>query len=788
MVESGEIESHMKYDKMKKITHTGTREKVHIYLSLIIELILVFSCILPFFKPLNQHEYNGSNFIAPKAEYTESFTDKNIDGYYVDETMIAEGDSLFDYRIEIPGTNLKRGSYEVRISYSTNTNTNTYRTGSWSEYYQTEIGRQYVTLDPEKNECVFSMESDLDVDGYTVGVNFGGEGYIFVDNISITETSSAKIRNLVTVVFTIFIINCLWITYKRKSEAFNKNNITVWLILGSSVIFASLPVFTPYLFGGHDLAFHLNRIEGIKNALLAGDIPVRMHFSALEGAGYPTSVFYGDLLLYLPAVLRVLGWSVQSAYQMYILFINILTCVIVYKVFSNIFKNQWIALFGSCMYMLVPYRLECIYVRAAVGEYTAACFYPLIIYGLYLMYSEEEEKKHDWIWFALGFSGIILSHIISTFVAFCVTLLFCIIKIKDTFSKEIFVKLCKAVIVTLGICAAFLIPFVDYMSLPVAVNVIARRGEFEARTATLSQLLSVFPYGSQNLALQFQAEVGSEGPEMTLALGGVLVLVPIIYGIYCLQTEYKRSRREKLGEITLLLGGVCLFMTTSYFPWNAVEELGEKVRYLMYSIQYPWRLLSAVSILWVIALTVVINSMREHVKEAVYYCTVTALCVLSFVSASFLLTSYMGNANKSYIVHERDVSSNSIGNGEYILDGAPWGYDGILYEEEKLHISMAKRDKDVYLVECNNITDEVQYVQIPVINYDNYSARDIASGNVLKIDNGEQCRIKVEVPENYSGSIAIEYVVPWYWRLSEVISLCTIIGICYVVLRKKKSC
>ena len=326
------------------------------------------------------------------------------------------------------------------------------------------------------------------------------------------------------------------------------------------------------------------------------------------------------------------------------------------------------------------------------------------------------------------------------------------------------------------------------MSLPVAVNVIARRGEFEARTATLSQLLSVFPYGSQNLALQFQAEVGSEGPEMTLALGGVLVLVPIIYGIYCLQTEYKRSRREKLGEITLLLGGVCLFMTTSYFPWNAVEELGEKVRYLMYSIQYPWRLLSAVSILWVIALTVVINGMKEYAKEVVYYCTVTTLCVLTFVSASFLLTSYMGNANKIYIVHEKDVSSSSIGNGEYILDGAPWGYEGILYDEEKLHISVAKRDKDVYLVECNNVTNEAQYVQVPVINYDNYIAKDSALGNVLKIENGEQCRIKVEVPENFKGTISIEYVVPWYWRLSEAISICSIMGICYIILRKKKSC
>lgn len=271
---------------------------------------------------------------------------------------------------------------------------------------------------------------------------------------------------------------------------------------------------------------------------------------------------------------------------------------------------------------------------------------------------------------------------------------------------------------------------------------------------------------------------------MTLALGGVLILVPIMYGMYYLQTGYVRGKREKLGEITLLLGGVCLFMTTSYFPWSVVEELGEKVRYLMYSIQYPWRLLSAVSILWVMALTVVVNGLRERVKEVVYYSAITAICVLTFISASFLLTSYMGDADKRYAVHESDVSSSSIGNGEYILDGATRKYEGILYEEEKIQITTVRRDRDVYFVECNNLTDGVQYIQVPIINYDNYCARDVASGNVLKIENGEQCRIKVEVPGNFCGTIAVEYMVPWYWRLSEIISLGTLFGIGYVIWRK----
>ena len=38
---------------------------------------------------------------------------------------------------------------------------------------------------------------------------------------------------------------------------------------------------------------------------MAGQFPVRMHFSSLDGAGYPVSIFYGDILLYIPAVMTV---------------------------------------------------------------------------------------------------------------------------------------------------------------------------------------------------------------------------------------------------------------------------------------------------------------------------------------------------------------------------------------------------------------------------------------------------------------------------------------------------
>ena len=147
----------------------------------------------------------------------------------------------------------------------------------------------------------------------------------------------------------------------------------------------------------------------------------------------------------------------------------------------------------------------------------------------------------------------------------------------------------------------------------------------------------------------------------------------------------------------------------------------------------------------------------------------------------------MRNADKIYIVAEGDVDSSAIGNGEYLLVGATTKYEGILYEEESVIIHDAKRIKDIYLMECNNTTNEVQYVQVPIINYENYCAKDVDTGKEFRIESGEKCRIKVELPQNYNGKIMIEYKVPWYWHLSEVISLITVMGGILVLQKKERN-
>ena len=89
----------------------------------------------------------------------------------------------------------------------------------------------------------------------------------------------------------------------------------LWVLCAAAVLTCAPALTNGGAANGADWSFHLSRIEGIANGLREGQFPVRVYSMAKDGYGYAPSLFYGELLLYFPAVLRLLGMSVQGACQ-----------------------------------------------------------------------------------------------------------------------------------------------------------------------------------------------------------------------------------------------------------------------------------------------------------------------------------------------------------------------------------------------------------------------------------------------------------------------------------------
>lgn len=105
-----------------------------------------------------------------------------------------------------------------------------------------------------------------------------------------------------------------------------------WLYLLAALLFALciLPLVLVPMPKGHDILFHLNRIEALSAEIKAGNIPARIYHTVYGGVGYASGMFYGDWLLYFPAWLVTAGVGVVTAYKLNVMLVTVMTLLIAF--------------------------------------------------------------------------------------------------------------------------------------------------------------------------------------------------------------------------------------------------------------------------------------------------------------------------------------------------------------------------------------------------------------------------------------------------------------------------
>ena len=231
----------------------------------------------------------------------------------------------------------------------------------------------------------------------------------------------------------------VFLFYRFYNDAVGKNRLLPALagaaLLMGTAFLVSMPHLSGELIKGHDIYYHLERIEGLAQGIKAGFLPVRVQPVWVNGHGYAVSLCYPDLFLYFPALLRKMSLDLQDAYIIYMVCLNFVGILISYLCFRRMFKNSLCALTGSILYALSEYRYSTIYVRAALGEATAFLFLPMIMCGLYEIFTADtaaENYKYVFLLPAAGFAGLFYSHLLSAAAFGVLTVILCLILIKRT--------------------------------------------------------------------------------------------------------------------------------------------------------------------------------------------------------------------------------------------------------------------------------------------------------------------------------------------------------------------
>ncbi len=547
------------------------------------------------------------------------------------------------------------------------------------------------------------------------------------------------------------------------------------MVIGIALL-ASMPTFAMAIHNGHDLQFHLMRIEGLAAGMRQGQFPVRLESIWNDKYGYAT-LFYGDLLLYIPALLRLLGVTINDAYNAYILLMNVLTVAISYRCFDAMVKNKDIALLMTAAYVTSAYRLMDIYVRAAVGEYSAMIFLPLIAYAMYRLYHSEEQRKLDYkgiLLLIIGMTGVLQTHILTTEMVVLVLALYVILNFKVTKQIKTIESLALAVVGTVLLNLWFIIPWLDYyLNVPVRITDSAGQVKWiQQNGAYIGQYFAVF----QNIFGEANIKVTER---MNLSPGLMLMLVFMTAGVLWLKGHASDMTRK-----LCVVSGITLFAASDMFPWNWLAEHSQ-LGNMLAEIQFPWRWIGFSCLFLTLLLACVVMDLKsvfsgETAKMGLSCLTAGLICI----GAMFFVSNYYNGANLTYLTDASQLDHSYEAN-EYMragssMDVAAHDVQGTNLQQLKL-ISHNGTSVKVY---CKTGSDASGEVILPVFNYKGYVLRN-SEGEICEIHDSGNKEVAFTVPANYDGKYYLTFEFPWYWRLGDIVSLCSVVVLALAGLRYK---
>ena len=603
-----------------------------------------------------------------------------------------------------------------------------------------------------------------------------GEGQLYLYGITLTEQPIYRATRLVGFVLLAALLDLallLLFACGDENAPARRRKYAVPLVLAGIALLASLPLFSNYLYFGHDLDYHLQRITAMAAELSYGQFPVRLTTDSLNGYGYANPLCYCELFLTLPALLYNAWLPLRTCYQVYIFAVTLATAAIAYYSFGTITASRKLGLLGAGLYTLSCYRMVCIYVRAAVGEYTAIAFLPLILAGLYNIYTTEKPRFAQWAPMAFGMAALVQCHLLSCELIALLLVVFCLLRLRETLRPARLLAWLKAALLALALSAWYFFPFlISTREINLMVNG-PLIGKIQGQGTYLVQLFSPFGRG-------YGGTADGTSNDMTLTLG-----LPLAAGfmlvIYCLLRRERWQQQETLRRMQTAFGFAMLTLVLSLrvFPWDGVQNwLGRAAGKMAGMFQYPWRFLSLATVLLCLAVLLAVQLLQEkNVRLAKGAATALAACALLTVGVvQTQITT--GMSEQAYNVFLNRQPNATTGVGEYLIDGTS-GYETIWAQpkpgsEELQLLSYEKRGGKAYLTVEND--GDAADISVPIFNYGHYYAADEATGDAYALGTGENARITLNIPAGYTGTIVIAYHAPVYWRAFELVSLLALIG------------
>ena len=665
---------------------------------------------------------------------------------------------------------LNKGEYTVGLSYLSSSDANTVAVMDDGVLLYEFNVNNFATYD----EYTFSV--DKDTQNTVIAVKFSGDGVFKVNQLNFQRAGGKAFYSDNYFFLVLFIVLNLtgFVLYQCRERIDKKTLMTVIMLVGISLL-GLFPYLNSKLWPADDLAYHLYRIEGIKDAIIDGQFPAVIYPNALSGNGYLNSM-YPYLFLYIPAILRIFRVSLVLSYKVLVFLANLATASLTYVAIKSMLDEKVphpgsYAILGSLLYIMLPYRFNNIYARGAVGEILAMTFLPFLFASIYHLLLGNRDK---WYWIIIALSGLLQSHIISFVLGCVITAICCAVFVRELFKESRWLKLIEAAGISVLVNLWFLVPFVSfYMGQDIRTEALDWHSfsEYVCDPGLMLNMIGAQDYRYLSLGI----------PVAFLAFFG------IIHVVY--EDKSGNGAKENYLRLLFSIGGALTLLITTYgasFNLKSVYVADK----LLSTMQFAWRLFAQSTALFIFVGVIWLSESQILEKYNLKRVLVVMLATVSLFVGMRGLDSFEAYSNRDYTDtysegHEIKVGGVVIKEGivsypyEYRVNGVD---ETVIFNSYYLNdyegtevLSYNKKGTSVDITYTANSSGAA--IVLPIMFYDGYEAFD-ESGNKLNLAMVHKYAIEAPmVGDGILHELHIQYNVPIIFKVATMISILSLVGI-----------
>lgn len=540
-----------------------------------------------------------------------------------------------------------------------------------------------------------------------------------------------------------------------------------------ALLFLIMLFFYP-LHEGHDIQSHYGRLNALYQAIKDGVFPVYFDQSMVNGYGFATRYFYGDLVL-LPFALLIPYIGIISAYKVMMIFYSLLCGLLTFVSTDKVFKNKYIAFISTILFTFSYYRLYDVYNRAAVGETICLTFFPLILWGAYEIIKGDYRK---WYIIAIGFTMMIFAHVNTPAIVAFTLIIFLL------FNYKAFVKEPKR-LYYLILAGGVTIIFTAYFIFPLFEQLLSN--EFYFNTDNGKRLTSNVIFGEP---VKYIIRGLFSGPTYVVPeIAGIGIVITMII---CSRIFIFKDDEVKRADIYLIIGIICLFIISPFYPWRTFPFN------IIGFIQFSWRFYAVATFIFCIAAAVYYykalkTEKRRYIAGIPFLFILTVIVIVNmgqvFTNERPISKVIKPSLENEYFLYGGDYMPSKIPNINTFFDER--ANDSIRSVKGNTEISNFDRSLRTISFDINVINDDK--LELPLVYYKGYKAdlinyqpnskNNISSVEITQSENG-----LIEIPVSQSGHVKVYFGGTFIQKISPYISLIAIILLtAYIIWFNRKN-